>query len=145
MDDTHDLKQEDTVPLAQEGPPAESTESANLTDDPNEITDPVQDTSDVQVGMVDTNVSQNAEAVSAPVNPDHVAETAPVPEDGDAEPEDAEMGGVDDDDAKMEGGSPDKTLGEDGTQTPAPANHLQPASKTTFPCQFFLPREFEES
>lgn len=114
--------------------PAGQAHSSNVLDDPNASTDPVQVDNDVSSGMANNSgvtLPDQSNAIGANPDPPEPEQT-PVPGDDDAEPEDAEMGGVDDE-TKAEEGSPDKTLGDDTRQTPAPTNGAdgQPQSKAS--------------
>lgn len=113
--------------------PAGQAHSTNLLDDAAASTDPVQTENDVQAGTTNNSgltVPDQSNAIGA--NPDPEPAQTPALGDDDAEPEDAEMGGVDDE-TKAEEASPDKTLGDDTRQTPAPANDAdgQPQSKAS--------------
>jgi len=113
--------------------PAGQAHSMNLVDEADDTTDPTRTEDDVHAGLTNNTgvtIPDQSNAIGANPDPDPDAEQSPAAGDDDAEPEDAEMGGVDEE-TKAEEGSPNKTLGDDATQTPAPATGAdnQPQSK----------------
>lgn len=84
---------------------------------------------DLEADAGETNTSRGLNATG--INSDTNAGKSPAAQDDDADPEDAEMGGIDDE-TKAEDGL-EKPTGDDSTQTPAPVNGVDgaPQSKAT--------------
>ncbi|KAK5072966.1 SWI/SNF and RSC complex subunit Ssr2 [Lithohypha guttulata] len=84
---------------------------------------------DLEADASETNTSRGLNATGT--NSDTNAGKSPAAQDDDADPEDAEMGGIDDE-TKAEDGL-EKPTGDDSTQTPAPVNGVDgaPQSKAT--------------
>lgn len=126
------IKKENSVAeLMGDDRPAGQDHSTTLTDDPEAVTDPVQIETPKNPGTINNTgvtIADPSNAIGA--NPDTGDAKSPAAQDDDAEQEDAEMGGLDEE-TKAEDGSPDKNLGDDSNQTPAPANGAdgQPQSK----------------
>lgn len=131
-DDQNSIKKENSVAeLLGDDKPAGQSHSTALTEDPEASTDPVQIESPKNPGEINNSGVTIADASNAVgANPEPGDAKSPTAQEDDAEQEDAEMGGVDEE-TKAEDGSPDKVLGDDGNQTPAPANGAdgQPQSK----------------
>lgn len=115
--------------------PAGQAHSTNLLDEPDDTTDPTRIENDVHVGVTNNSGltipdQSNAIGANPDPEPEPEPEQTPAAGDDDAEPEDAEMGGVGEG-TKAEEGTPDKALGGDATQTPAPVAGAdsQPQSK----------------
>lgn len=128
-----EVKKEDL--LGDDKPAGTGLSTGEIEADPTNTTDPVQVDGEISVGKVNTTGESVPDASNAPgANPDPEPEKTPAPQDDDAEPEDAEMGGVDDETkAEQEPGSPEKPSGDDTRDTPAPVNGAdsQPQSKAT--------------
>lgn len=120
-DDQTSVKREDSTIAANLG-----DESANVPADvPAQADEAIDSTEPVPADAVRPE-SGNDDAVTTSANTlgisaEPAAAKSPAAQDDDADPEDAEMGGIDDE-TKAEEGSPEKALQEDGTQTPAPVN-----------------------
>lgn len=116
--------------------PAGQAESNYQVDEADQVTDPVVVESELgaSTGAENASAATNADASNAiSANPDVETANSPVAQDeGDADQEDAEMGGVDEE-TKAENGSPAKTVGDDTRQTPAPVNgtDAQPQTKAS--------------
>lgn len=117
------IKREDST-LPGEGQTSQQPDS----EDAPTTTEPVENdaaksltTGDAQDAASATGANSNLEASKSPAAQD----------DGDADADDTEMGGVDDE-TKAEDRSPEKALADDTTQTPAPVNgEGQPQSKAS--------------
>ena len=117
-----EIKRENSAAALGDDQPAGQAQATDLQDIDANVTDPVQKDSDISVGFENNSGMVLPDASNAiGANPDTEAEKTPAPQDDDAEPEDAEMGGVEDE-TKAEDGSPEKTLGDDTRHTPAPVN-----------------------
>lgn len=118
------IKKEDSVLLGEDqtSQQAQSENTSNAAE-PGQISDAksVTDAGNAQDAPSLTGANSNLDASKSPAAQD----------DGDADADDTEMGGVEDE-TKAEGRSPEKTLAEDTTQTPAPVNgEGQPQSKAS--------------
>lgn len=117
------IKREDsTLPGEDQTSQQPDSEDAPTTTEPaeNDAAKPLT-TGDAQDAASATGANSNLEASKSPAAQD----------DGDADADDTEMGGVDDE-TKAEDRSPEKALADDTTQTPAPVNgEGQPQSKAS--------------
>lgn len=127
------IKREDSSALLGDDQAAGQSQSANTPDHSTETTNTIALEGETSRGNISNSVTSVADQSNAPsANPDTEIEKTPALQDDDAEPEDAEMGGIDDE-TKAENGTPDKALGDDTQQTPAPGNGAgsQPQSKAS--------------
>lgn len=131
MEDQAPIKREEAAALLGDDQPAGQSESTAQVDEPTNVNEEPGDIAEVE-SMPNTSLAAPDPSSTIGANPDFEPAKSPAPADDDAEPEDAEMGGVDDE-TKAEERSPSKVAGDDAAHTPAPVNGAdgQPQSKAS--------------